>query len=121
MNDPIQGDINFKKKLKQNTFLKRIWSIVLGLAAWVEVKLLDVSNSELIEGRTVTLECANNTNNQAWTVWYKNGEVINNATTRNLTLTLKSSDTGLYKCRINGTNSTNGFNVTLKGMIRGVL
>ena len=33
MNDPIQGDINFKKKLKQNTFLKRIWSIVLGLAA----------------------------------------------------------------------------------------
>ena len=54
------------------------------MAASVEVKLLDVSNSELIEGRTVTLECANNTNSQAWTVWYKNGEVINNATTRNL-------------------------------------
>ena len=78
MNAPIQGDINFKKKLKQNAFLERIWSFVLCLAASVEVKLLDVSNSELIEGRTVTLECANNTNNQAWRVWYKNGEVITN-------------------------------------------
>ena len=100
-------------------FLKRIFSFVLGLAASIEVKLLHVINSEFFEGRNVTLECANNSTNQISTVWYKNDEVINNEITRNLTLTLKSSETDFYKCGINGTNSTNSINVTVKGMIHG--
>ena len=91
------------------------------MAASVEVKLLDRFNSKLIEGRTVTLGCVNNTINETSTVWYKNDAVIDNQKTRNLTfLTLKSSDRGLYKCRINGTNSTNNFTVAVKGMCRGV-
>lgn len=94
---------------------------MLGLAASVEVKLLDVSNSKLFEGRTVTLQCANNTINKTSAVWYKDEKVINNSITRNLTLTLKSSDTGLYKCGINGTKSTKSLNVTVKGMIHGLL
>ena len=48
-------------------------------------------------------------------MWYKNNEPINNATTRNLTLTLKNTDTGFYKCGISGINSSNDFNVTVKG------
>ena len=46
--------------------------------------------------------------------------MINNATATNLTLTLKSADTGFYKCGIDGMNSTNDFNVTVKGMNLGV-
>ena len=99
-------------------FLKRIFSFVLGLAASIRVEFLP--NARLFEGRTVTLECANSTINQTSAVWYKDDEVINNST-RNLTLTLKSSDTGLYKCGINKMNSTTGLNVTVKGMIHGVL
>lgn len=53
-------------------------------------------------------------------VWYKNDEVIDNEKTRNLTLTLKRSDSGSYKCGINRRNSTNNFTVTVKGMSRGV-
>ena len=79
------------------------------------------SESELFEGRNVTLDCFSNTTNEISAVWYKDDEVINDAVTRNLTLTLKIQDTGFYKCGINGTNSTNHFNVTVKGMIHGVL
>ena len=86
------------------------------MVASIEVKLVDGFISELFEGRTVTLGCVNSTINQTLTVWYKIDEVINNATTRNLTLTLKSTDTGSYKCEINGVNSTNDLNVTVKGM-----
>ena len=90
------------------------------MVASIEVKLVDGFISELFEGRTVTLGCVNSTINQTLTVWYKNDEVINNAATRNLTLTLKSTDTGSYKCEINGVNSTNDLNVTVKGMSSGV-
>ena len=76
--------------------------------------------SELFEGRTITLGCVNSNIHQTLTVWYKNDEVINNGATRNLTLTLKSTDTGSYKCEINGVNSTNDLNVTVKGMSSGV-
>ena len=86
------------------------------MVASIEVKLVDGFISELFEGRTVTLGCVNSTINQTLTVWYKNDEVINNAATRNLTLTLKSTDTGSYKCGINGVNSTNELNVTVRGM-----
>ena len=44
--------------------------------------------------------------------------MINNGTARNLTLTLKSINIGFYKCGINGTNSTNEFNVTVKNMYK---
>lgn len=102
------------------SFLKRILSFALGLVASVGVSLLVGSNSELFEDRTVISECVNNTINKTSTVWYKNEEVINNAKTRNLTLTLKSSDAGLHKCGINGMKSTNSFTMTVKGMSRGV-
>ena len=91
------------------------------MVASVQVVLVDGSDSELFEGRTVTLGCINSTINQTSTVWYKNDEVINNATSRNLTLTLKKSDTGFYRCRINGVNSTNDLNVSVKGMNFGVV
>ena len=86
------------------------------MAASIEVRLLHGFDSQLFEGNTVTLECVDNTTTETLTVWYKNNDVINNATARNLTLTLKSTDSGFYKCGINGTNSTNEFNVTVKGM-----
>ena len=86
------------------------------MVASIEVKLVDGFISKLFEGRTVTLGCVNSTINQTFTVWYKNDKVINNAATRNLTLTLKSTDTGSYKCGINGVNSTNELNVTVRGM-----
>ena len=105
----MQDDISLKK------VLKRIFSFALGLVASFEVSLLVGSKSDLFEGRTVTLGCVNSTINKTSTVWYKNDEVINNATARNLTLTLKRSDTGFYKCGINGTNSTKGFDMTVKG------
>ena len=73
-------------------------------------------DSRLFKGNTVTLECVDNTTNETLTVWYKNNDVINNETARNLTLTLKSTDSGFYKCGINEANSTNEFNVTVKGM-----
>ena len=60
------------------------------------------------------------TTTETLTVWYKNDEVINNTAIRNLTLTLKSFDTGIYKCGINGTNSTNDFIMTVEGMSLGV-
>ena len=82
----------------------------------MEVRLLEGFNSQFFEGETVTFGCVDNTTNETLTVWYKNNEVINNETARNLTLTLKSTDTGFYKCGINGINSTNDFNVTVKGM-----
>ena len=90
------------------------------MVASVEVKLVYGFISKVSEGRTITLECANSTINQALTVWYKNDEVISNAATRNLTLTLKNSDTGSYKCGINGVNSTNNLNVMVKDMSRGI-
>ena len=96
--------------------LKRIFSFALGLVASIKVILLNESSSEIFEGRTVTLGCVNNTINKTSTVWYKDGQVINNETAANLTLTLKSTDTGSYKCRINGMKSTNNINVTVKGM-----
>ena len=86
----------------------------------VKVVLLNGPNFELFEGRTVTLRCVNSTINQTSTVWYKNDKVISNATSRNLTLTLKKSDVGFYKCTINGVNSTNDLNVSVKGMNFGV-
>ena len=86
----------------------------LGLVASVEIKLL--KGTKFFEGRTITLRCVSSIINKTSTVWYKNDELINNATARNLTLTLKRSDTGFYKCGINGTNSTNKINVTVKGM-----
>ena len=86
------------------------------MVASIEVKLVDGINSELFEGRTITLGCVNITINQTSTVWYKDDEVVNDATARNLTLTLKKSDNGGYKCRINGTNSTNNFLVTVQSM-----
>ena len=82
--------------------------------------MVDGLISELFEGRTVTLGCDNSTINQTLTVWYKNDEVINNTATRNLTLILKGTDTGSYKCGIKGVNSTNELNVTVKGMSRRV-
>ena len=83
----------------------------------MEVELVDGINSEqLFEGRTITLKCVNSTINQTSTDWYRNDRIINTTTTRNLTLTLKRSDTGLYKCKINGTISTKGLSVTVKGM-----
>ena len=90
------------------------------MAVSIEVKLLDGSSSEFFEGRTIMLGCVNNTISHTSTVWYKNDEVINDVTIRNLTLTLKGSDTGLYKCRINGKNSTNNFYASVKGMNLGV-
>ena len=86
------------------------------MAASIEVRLLHGFDSQLFEGNTVTLECVDNTTTETLTVWYKNNDVINNATARNLTLTLKSTDSGFYKCGINEANSTNEFNVTVKGM-----
>ena len=81
----MQGDINLKK------VLKRIFSFALGSVTSFEVSLLVGSKSDLFEGRTVTLGCVNSTINKTSTVWYKNDEVINNATARNLTLTLLTS------------------------------
>ena len=81
----MQDDISLKK------VLKRIFSFALGLVASFEVSLLVGSKSDLFEGRTVTLGCVNSTINKTSTVWYKNDEVINNATARNLTLTLLTS------------------------------
>ena len=81
----MQDDISLKK------VLKRIFSFALGSVASFEVSLLVGSKSDLFEGRTVTLGCVNSTINKTSTVWYKNDEVINNATARNLTLTLLTS------------------------------
>ena len=81
----MQGDISLKK------VLKRIFSFALGSVASFEVSLLVGSKFDLFEGRTVTLGCVNSTINKTSTVWYKNDEVINNATARNLTLTLLTS------------------------------
>ena len=115
MHDPIQSDI-------AQVFSIKTLSFALGLVASVEVKLLNGNSSdELFEGRTITLGCVDNTTIETFTVWYKNDMMINNTTTRNLTLTLKSSDTGFYKCGINETNSTNKINVAVKGMNFGVL
>ena len=86
------------------------------MAGSIQVILLDGFDFQLFEGHTVTLGCVDNTTTETLTVWYKNNKVINNATARNLTLTLKSTDSGFYKCGINGTNSTNEFKVTVKGM-----
>ena len=102
------------------TLPKIVFSFTLGLVASVEVKLLNGPNFELFEGRTITLGCVNSAINMASTVWYKNHEMIANETTRNLTLTLKKSDNGSYKCRINGRNSTNNVTVAVKGMCRWV-
>ena len=86
MDDSMQDDISLKK------VLKRIFSFALGSVASFEVSLLVGSKSDLFEGRTVTLGCVNSTINKTSTVWYnKNDEVINNATARNLTLTLLTS------------------------------
>lgn len=81
--------------------------------------MLNGNKSELFEGRTITLGCVDNATAETLTVWYKNDTLINN-TNRNITLTLKRSDTGLYKCGINGTNSTNKIDVAVKGMNFGV-
>ena len=113
MHDPIQSDI-------AQVFSIKTLSFALGLVASVEVKFLNGSSFELFEGRTITLGCVNNTINMTSAVWYKNDEVIDNEKTRNLTLTLKRSDSGSYKCGINRRNSTNNFTVTVKGMSRGV-
>lgn len=118
MHDPIQSDIVQVFSIK--TLLKIVFSFALGLVASVEVNLLNGNNSKLFEGRTITLGCVDNTTTEKSTVWYKNDTMINNATTRNLTLTLKRSDTGLYKCKINGTKSTNNIDVAVKGMNFGV-
>ena len=110
MHDPRQSDI------VQVFSITTLLLFALGLVASVKVKLLNGNNSELFEGRTITLGCVDNTTTETFTVWYKNDTMINNTATRNLTLTLKSSDTGFYKCGINGTKSTNKINVTVKGM-----
>ena len=90
------------------------------MPASIEVRLLDGFDSQLFEGQAITLGCVDNTTTETLTVWYKNNEVIDNATVRNLTLTLKSTDSGFYKCEFNGMNSSNEFNVTVKGMNPGV-
>lgn len=91
------------------------------MPASIKVRLLDGFDSQLFEGQTITLGCVDNTTSQTLTVWYKNNEVIDNATVRNLTLTLKSTDSGFYKCEINGKNSTNEFNMTVNGINLAVL
>lgn len=95
----------------------RAFLFPLGLAYSINVQLVKGNDSELFEGRTVILSCVNNTISNSSTVWYKNDKKINTET-RNLTLTLRKSDNGVYKCRINGTNSMNNFNLTVKGMSR---
>ena len=99
----------------------RAFSFALVLVALIEVKVLNGPNPKLFEGRTITLVCVKSTINQTSTVSYKNDEVIKNARTRNLTLTLKYSlYTGLYKCGINETNSTKSLNVIVKGVDLGL-
>ena len=101
--------------MQEKLHFQRVFPFTLGLAASVKVRLLDGFNFQLFEGRTVTLSCVDNTITETLTMWYKNNEPINNATARNLTLTLKNTDTGFYKCGISGINSSNDFNVTVKG------
>ena len=93
----------------------RAFLFVVGLAHSINVQLVKGNDSELFEGRTIILSCVNGTINQSVAVWYKNDQRIN-TTTRNLTLTLRRSDTGIYKCEINERNSANNFNLTVKGM-----
>ena len=93
----------------------RAFLFAVGLAYSINVQLVKGKDSELFEGRTVILSCVNGTINQSVAVWYKNEQRINTAT-RNLTLTLRRSDTGIYKCEINERDSTNNFNLTVKGM-----
>ena len=76
---------------------------------------------QLFEVQTIILGYVDNAATETITVWYKKNEVINNATVRNLTLTLKITDSGFYKCEINGKNSTNEFNMTVNGINLAVL
>ena len=105
MHNPVQGDIIQVYSIK--TLLTGVFSFALGLIASIEVKLVDGFISELFESRTLKLVCISNTINQILIVWY------HDAATRNLILTLKSSDTDLYKCGINGMNSTTSFTTTV--------
>lgn len=88
------------------------------MTASIEVIALDAFIPQIFEVRIVTFRCVNNTTIDTLTVWYKNNEMINNGTATNLTLTFKSINIGFYKCGINGTNSTNEFNVTVKNMYK---